>query len=137
MLASIVGLAVGALLAGGAVFLVLVTSLDIFALGTEAYMGAVFGTVLGASLGIAQWLVLRRQVSDPGPWVLASTVGGAVTFAVFAVIASGVDDVVGQAVSVAVSFVMVAVYVAFRWRVLVQLLRQPVAEKPSPPEYWP
>ena len=100
-------------------------------------MGAVFGTVLGASLGIAQWLVLRRQVSDPGPWVLASTVGGAVTFAVFAVIASGVDDVVGQAVSVAVSFVMVAVYVAFRWRVLVQLLRQPVAEKPSPPEYWP
>ena len=131
------GLAVGALLAGGAVFLVLVTSLDIFALGTEAYMGAVFGTVLGASLGIAQWLVLRRQVSDPGPWVLASTVGGAVTFAVFAVIASGVDDVVGQAVSVAVSFVMVAVYVAFRWRVLVQLLRQPVAEKPSPPEYWP
>jgi hypothetical protein len=31
--------------------------------------------VIGAAVGIAQWLILRRQVSQDGWWVLASTVG--------------------------------------------------------------
>jgi hypothetical protein len=42
-------------------------------------MGIILGgAVFGASLGTVQWLVLRRQVSRSGWWVLASTVGGAV-----------------------------------------------------------
>jgi len=42
-------------------------------------VGVAVGMVLfGVSVGIAQWLVLRRQVSSAGLWVLASTVGGGV-----------------------------------------------------------
>lgn len=39
---------------------------------------AVFGLVIGASLGITQWLVLRRQIPQAYMWLLASAVGGAV-----------------------------------------------------------
>ena len=76
-------------------------------------LGAVGSSVGGASLGIAQWLVLRRHVSRPGWWVLASTVGFAVSFAV------------GLAVDVAVGF---ALYGAITGGVLVWLLRQPSRE---------
>ena len=38
--------------------------------------------VIGAVIGIAQWLVLRRLVSRAGWWILASTVGWAVGAAV-------------------------------------------------------
>ena len=41
---------------------------------------ATFGAVLGASLGVMQWLVLRRQLSRSGWWILAGSVGGAVSF---------------------------------------------------------
>ena len=43
-----------------------------------AVVWAVFGLVIGASLGITQWLVLRRQIPQAYRWVLASAVGGAV-----------------------------------------------------------
>src|SRR3990172_7647360 len=39
---------------------------------------AVFGLVIGASLGITQWLVVRRQVPRAYMWVLASVMGGIV-----------------------------------------------------------
>jgi hypothetical protein len=35
----------------------------------------VFGAVLGASIGMLQWVVLRRQISRAGWWVLATTLG--------------------------------------------------------------
>ena len=35
----------------------------------------IFGASLGSMVGILQWLVLRRRVSNAGWWVLASTVG--------------------------------------------------------------
>jgi hypothetical protein len=41
----------------------------------------VFGAVVGASVGTMQWLVLRRKVSRAGWWVLASTLGMGVGFA--------------------------------------------------------
>ena len=73
--------------------------------------------VLGAPIGIAQWLVLRRQVSRAGWWVLASIVG----------FASG--EVVGESVfEVIATFVF---YGAITGGVLVWLLRQPVTEEPS------
>jgi len=43
---------------------------------------AVAGAVVGASLGYAQWLLMRRQVSRSAQWIWASTVGLAVGFAV-------------------------------------------------------
>jgi len=43
-----------------------------------AVVWAVFGLVIGASLGITQWLVLRRQIPQAYMWLLASAVGGAV-----------------------------------------------------------
>ena len=44
----------------------------------DAMIFAVLFVVSGASVGIAQWLVLRRQVAQAGWWVLASTLGGCV-----------------------------------------------------------
>src|SRR3990172_8981609 len=41
-----------------------------------AMVWAVFGLVIGASLGITQWLVLRRQIPQAHMWVLASAMGG-------------------------------------------------------------
>ena len=76
-------------------------------------------TMFGASVGIAQWLVLRRQVSRSGWWVLASIVGFAVGVAVSIV----VDRVVGF-----------AVYGAITGGVMVWLLRQPVTEETSLPQ---
>ncbi len=63
----------------------------------------------GASMGIAQWLVLRRRVARGGWWVLASTVGlaGGVLFSV----AAGV------------------IYAPITGGVLVWLLRQPAAQE--------
>ncbi len=45
---------------------------------STAIVVAVFGAVIGASLGITQWLVLRPQVSQAYMWVVASAVGGVV-----------------------------------------------------------
>jgi hypothetical protein len=39
--------------------------------------GAVIGAMGGTVVGIAQWVVLRKQVYRAGWWILASTVGGA------------------------------------------------------------
>jgi len=39
---------------------------------------AVFGAVIGVSLGITQWLVVRHQVPRAYRWVLASAMGGIV-----------------------------------------------------------
>jgi hypothetical protein len=43
-----------------------------------AVVVAVFGAVIGITLGIAQWLVLRRRIPQAYMWVLASVAGGAV-----------------------------------------------------------
>ncbi len=88
MLASTVGLAVGGTVGavGGAV------GTFVWGAGSKnsevgtvligVVIVAVSGAVIGASLGIAQRLVLRRQVSRPGRWILASTLGGAASFAI-------------------------------------------------------
>jgi hypothetical protein len=38
---------------------------------------AVFGALIGITLGIGQWLVLRRRIPQAYLWVLASVLGGA------------------------------------------------------------
>jgi hypothetical protein len=46
--------------------------------GLQTLISIAGGIFLGASIGLAQWLVLRKQISWPGQWIIASTAGGAV-----------------------------------------------------------
>ena len=95
----------------------------------NAVLGLLVGTLQGTSVGVAQWCVLRRQVSRPGWWVLASTVGFVVNFVVGVVryMAVGVEGgwVVGSVMGG-------ALYGAITGGVLVWLLRQPVTHEPGP-----
>ena len=150
MLASIVGLAVSLTVVFTVVF------------NVGGGVGAI-GAMVGASVGIAQWLVLRRQVSWAGRWVLASTVGFAVSgavgnymalaeaHAVGAPVGNLVGGVVGDYVALAEAHAValaaalavglavgVAVggvlYGAITGGVMVWLLRQAVTEEPSLPQ---
>lgn len=67
--ASTVGLAVGGAVVGVAI------AAGSFAVNEEVTV-AVFSGVLGASIGLAQWYVLRRIFSEAGWWLLVSIVGG-------------------------------------------------------------
>ena len=58
--------------------------------------------VAGASLGVAQWLVLRRQLSRAAWWVLASIVGGALYGGAGRAVYGAVFGVVGVALGTAV-----------------------------------
>jgi hypothetical protein len=70
VLASVVGGAVGGT---GAL---VVADLMSAAVGTDFVTNLVFGgAFLGASLGVAQWLLLRRRFARAGWWIVASTVG--------------------------------------------------------------
>ena len=48
--------------------------------GPAVVQDAVTGVIHGAEFGIAQWLLLRRQVHKVGWWVVASIVGFAIGF---------------------------------------------------------
>ena len=65
MLASVVGCAVG--LSIGAVVALVLSPIGV-------NLGLVW-VVVGASVGVAQWLVLREQICRAGWWVVASIVG--------------------------------------------------------------
>lgn len=56
---------------------------------------SVFGAVVGASVGTMQWLVLRWQVSRAAWWVLASTLGMGVGFALVRAATLTVSRIVG------------------------------------------
>jgi hypothetical protein len=64
------------------------------ALSATASQG-VFGAVVGASVGTMQWLVLRRTVARVGWWVLASTLGMGVGFALVRAATPMVSSIVG------------------------------------------
>ena len=140
VLASTVGLAVGlgavGLAVGGAVG-------GAVALGLALAVAVVFAAPsVGIALGIAQWLVLRRQVSRAGWWVLASTVGLVVGPA------AGFGLVLTSGRSMEMSFILAlavggtvglvggavggAVYGAITGSVMVWLLRQPAAKELDP-----
>lgn len=72
VLATILGMAVGCLLAFVATAIVFA---PLRVLG-EWLPWTVFGIVLGITVGILQWIVLRRRVSGAGWWVVASAGGG-------------------------------------------------------------
>ena len=72
VLASIVGWALGAIVS-------LLVSAIAPVVGAIPVVG---GSIVGAGVGIMQWLVLRRRFHRAGWWVLASTMGSAVGWAV-------------------------------------------------------
>jgi len=74
--------------------------------GLLVLFGTIASTSIWASVGIAQWLVLRwRQVPRASLWVLATAVGGAVGGLVSGVVTPGATgiggDVLGASVGVA------------------------------------
>jgi MFS family permease len=123
--ASTVGGAVSGAV-GGAVALVV----------DEAQILAMVPAVGGALVGIAQWLVLRRQVDQAGYWVLASTVGWAMGGAVALVLGGmrGWDLILVILLLPVGGMVATAWYGAITGGVLVWLLRQPITEEPSLPQ---
>lgn len=71
----------------------------------ETPLGALIGyAVFGIIIGVMQWPVLRREIRDAVPWVLANVVAWATGFyisqAVLNIVAS--DDIISQALSTAV-----------------------------------
>jgi hypothetical protein len=56
---------------------------------------SVFGAMVGVSFGTTQWLVLRRRVSRAGWWVLATTLGMGVGFALVRAMTPTVSRMVG------------------------------------------
>jgi len=130
ILASTAGWAVG-LAVGGAV-----GSAVVGAVGSAvrfavllAVGDAVAGAVIGAVTGVAQWLLLRRQVHRAGWWILASTAGWAVGLSVGDAVGWAVGDAMGWAVIGAVSGIITGA-------ALVWLLHQPrrEEERKSQPE---
>ncbi len=84
----------------------------------DVVVGVGVGMLLfGVLVGIAQWLVLRRQVSSAGLWVLASTVGGGVV---------GVVAVFVGVVGVVAVVVALVTGGAITGSAMVWLLRHPI-----------
>ncbi len=123
MLASSVGLAVGLAVAG--------VVIDGFKVAL-VLRGAMATLALGASLGVAQWFVLRRQVSMSGWWVLVSTVGLGVGLALVAVGAGGGTVVDILLVLLIFGVMGGAIFGATTGAGMVWLWRQPVRLEPSP-----
>ena len=60
--------------------LVLATAVDVENFPFELFDNPFGGAVAGASIGVLQWLLLRREVVAAGWWVLASALGWAVAY---------------------------------------------------------
>ena len=107
VLASTVGWVMGTAAAGLGILLV---GLQEF---SPVSASLVFSVMVGAVVGVLQWLILRRQLRRAGWWVPASIVGWAM----------------GQAAHGAIGLPAVgAVSGAITGIALVRLLRQPIAE---------
>lgn len=86
ILASIIGFAIGKLVGDGI---------------AQAIPGAVgfglSGAAIGASLGIAQWVVLRRHLAHAGWWVLASVLAWAMGWAIINLVDEAAGGPIGTA----------------------------------------
>ena len=85
------------------------------------------GAVFGATLGVVQWLVLRRRLYGMARWVVATAGGGAVAGALVAALASGVPGLVLFSVFAGL---IGAVAGAYRWFALELHLRRPLWRLP-------
>lgn len=80
--------------------------------------------LIGAAIGVAQWLVLRPHFSQAGWWVLANVSA----FSSFGVAVDAVYAIKGESASLAVSLVVLSIYGGLTGAALVWLLRQPMPE---------
>jgi len=91
VLATLAGVVIGILS-----ILTLVSGLALAGAST-LLVGSIGGAALGASLGIAQWLVLRRHIRSAGWWVVASTVGGIAGVALGMLLSDALGPLIGVA----------------------------------------
>lgn len=93
--------------------------------------GILLGVVFVASIGVAQWLVLRRYIQKAGWWVLANAVawpmGVAVPFIGLAIVPEESPVVVWVVVGVVSGVLMGAVVGAITGMALVWMLRTPLS----------
>ena len=80
------------------------------------------GAAIGAVLGIAQWIVLRRHVAQAGWWVLASALAWAVGWGIISVVDEAASGPTGTTYVVGASGAAVAGVITAV--ALVRLLRQ-------------
>jgi len=88
---------------------------------------AICFVLTGAAVGIAQWLVLRREVGNAGAWIPASTLGfagfGAVTAHVYEIVSAAIGGVFGILIGGAIVLGIVMVYGGLTGVVLVRAER--------------
>jgi len=99
--------------------------------GQATWFGVAFGATIGTAVGLMQWLVLRRQVSWAGWWILANIIAWslALGIGVGSVALSTLvidDDLMALMVLLVGVPVVAAVPGAITGIVLVRLLRQSV-----------
>jgi hypothetical protein len=71
------------------------------------------GAIIGASLGLAQWLVLRRYVAQAGWWVAASAVAWAIAWIIISWGGERAGEAVGEVVVTPASAYLVGLMGAF------------------------
>ena len=91
MVVSGMGLVVGFAL----VFRVALANAPQLDIGMKTFLSVMGGGILGATIGISQWLILRGHVSQPRRWIFASVAGGAVGGSVAVVFGEMVSDAAG------------------------------------------
>lgn len=129
LIASIVGGSVGGTVA-------LVIRVIVLADSTISFLGnlVIGGAIVGISLGIAGWLVLRRHVSRAGWWVLASAVGISLGLSMSNALGQGLNslfqEILGEGAARFLAMLtygglLLTAYGAITGTVLVWLFRQP------------
>jgi hypothetical protein len=103
---------------------------DIVAQVVPGAIGSAFaGLAIGASLGVAQWLVLRRHVPEASWWILASAIGWAVGSTIIASVDGESDD--GMALAYVIGAIGAAVTGLITATALVWLLRRSLDGRPA------
>jgi hypothetical protein len=113
-LASVMGFGIGAIL--GVSFAYGLFDRDPF----DTVMGVTLGTVMGATGGYFQWVVLRERIAGTGLWGLASALGFGSAMGVLIVAGPGENDAMAGVVIVGSAFGVVSgilQWLILRWKV--------------------
>jgi DNA-directed RNA polymerase subunit RPC12/RpoP len=123
VLLTALGILIGVVLGNLVIFYRIDFSLFIFVIEWGSLMNALFGILWGTSLGLMQWLGMRRQISHSSWWIVANAVGGVVFFSIR--LFPGGFDSAGLLVNLVLGF---ASLVMITGGVLVWLMRQPAVK---------
>lgn len=85
--------------------------------------GLMGGVLIGASLGAAQWLVLRSQISTAGWWIVANVIGFAGGWTVTAAVSEPIDNALGPMAHLAGGLLFGAVFGVVSGGVLLVMLQ--------------